>query len=283
MKAYLDCYPCLLSQALYTARIVESDEKNIHKILKRVCILLPELPFDATPPELGKEVYNLISEIAGVKDPFKAIKERCTQQALDLYPELKKIIRDSDDPLKTAIRISIAGNVIDFGTTRRFDIGKDLEDILNLEFAIEDYEEFVQALDKAKEILFIGDNAGETVFDRLLIEELGKPVIYVVRERPIINDATIKDAVAAGIDGVARIISSGSDAPGNILNLCSDEFLEIYRTADLIVSKGQGNYEGLSEESLPIFFFLKAKCQVIARDIGVPQGSIVLMKAKNWF
>jgi uncharacterized protein with ATP-grasp and redox domains len=281
MKAYLDCYPCLLSQALNTSRMFTSDEPKIHDILKSVCLLLPTLPFDATPPEMGKELYRLIAEKTGIEDPFKAVKDLCTQQALGLYPELKRQIRASNDPLKTAVRVSIAGNVIDFGTTRRFDIEKDLETVLIQEFAIDHYPQFLRALDNVEEVLFIGDNAGETVFDRLLIEELGKPVTYIVRERPILNDATVQDAVAAGIDKVARIFSSGSDAPGNILSLCSEEFLEIYRSAGMIISKGQGNYEGLSEEKRPIFFLLKAKCQVIASDIGIPQGSIILMQAKD--
>jgi len=114
------------------------------------------------------------------------------------------------------------------------------------------------------------------VFDRVLIEELGKPVTYVVREQPIINDAVREDAIAAGIDKVAEIISSGADAPGNILRLCSKEFFMIYEASDFIISKGQGNYEGLSGENRPIFFLLKAKCSVIAKHIGVEQGSIIL-------
>ena len=278
MKAYLDCYPCLFTQVLNAARMHTADEQLIRSILDRACQLLPTLPLDATPPVFGREVYRLVSEMTGVRDPYKETKELCTRLALDLYPGLKKRIRSSDDPLLTAIRLAIAGNVIDFGTTRTFDIREDVKTVLNQDFAVNDYSEFRQALGTAKNVLFIGDNAGETVFDRMLIEELGKTVIYVVREKPIINDAVREDAVEAGIDKVAEILSSGCDAPGNILELCSEEFIEVYRSADIIISKGQGNYEALSEEDRPIFFLLKAKCQVIARDIGVEQGSIILMK-----
>jgi hypothetical protein len=189
-------------------------------------------------------------------------------------------VRSADDRLRKAIRIAIAGNVIDFGSNTPFDLEKDLESILSQRFAIDHFETFTSALAEAKDVLYIADNAGETVFDRVLIEELGKPVTYVVRERPIINDALEEDAIAAGVDKVADIVSSGTDAPGNILRLCSEEFSKIYKSSDFIISKGQGNFEGLSGERRPIFFLLKAKCKVIANHIGVEQGSIILKRSR---
>jgi len=281
MKSYLDCYPCFFTQAIRTSRMITSDEKKIWQILNEVSLSLPEIRFGATPPEIGREVYRIISKRTGIKDPYRKIKEKCTHQALSLYPELKKLINSSEDRLMTAIRISIAGNIIDFGANFDFDLKKDVGTILSQDFSINHYREFCEALDKARKILYLADNAGETVFDRFLIEEINKPVIYVVRAHPIINDATREDALLAGIDKVAEIVSSGCDAPGNILKFCSDEFLKIYRSADLIISKGQGNYEGLSDEDRPIFFLLKTKCHVIARDIGIDEGSIVLMKASK--
>ncbi len=281
MKSYLDCYPCFFTQAIRTSRMITSDEKKIWQILNEVSLSLPEIHFGATPPEIGREVYRIISKRTGIKDPYRKIKEKCTHQALSLYPELKKLINSSEDRLMTAIRISIAGNIIDFGANFDFDLKKDVGTILSQDFSINHYREFCEALDKARKILYLADNAGETVFDRFLIEEINKPVIYVVRAHPIINDATREDALLAGIDKVAEIVSSGCDAPGNILKFCSDEFLKVYRSADLIISKGQGNYEGLSDEDRPIFFLLKAKCHVIARDIGIDEGSIVLMKASK--
>ena len=281
MKSYLDCYPCFFIQAIRTSRMITSDEKKIWQILNEVSLSLPKIHFGATPPEIGREVYRIISKRTGIKDPYRKIKEKCTRQALSLCPELKKLINSSEDRLMTAIRISIAGNIIDFGANFDFDLKKDVGTILSQDFSINHYREFCEALDKARKILYLADNAGETVFDRFLIEEINKPVIYVVRAHPIINDATREDALLAGIDKVAEIVSSGCDAPGNILKFCSDEFLKIYRSADLIISKGQGNYEGLSDEDRPIFFLLKAKCHVIARDIGIDEGSIVLMKASK--
>jgi uncharacterized protein with ATP-grasp and redox domains len=160
------------------------------------------------------------------------------------------------------------------------DLLKDVEIILHQEFAVFDYELFKQELNKAKEILYIGDNAGEAVFDKILIKELGKPVTFVVREIPVINDITFKEAKQIGIDKIAKIISSGSTAPGTILKSCNDDFLEKFENADMIISKGQGNYEGLSGIKKPIFFLLKAKCPVIAKNIGVKENDIILKGKK---
>jgi len=277
MKARLDCYPCLFYQALRTARMVTQDEKKILDILNNVSRLLPQLSFNATPPEIGKKMYDLLAQMTDISDPYQTIKQECTQRALRMYPDIKKRITAAPNRLEMAVRAAVAGNVIDFGVHAEFDFDKDLEAVFTQEFAINHLPEFSEAVKNARRIMYIGDNAGETVFDRILIEEMNKPTVFVVREKPIINDATYQDAVEAGLDQVAEIISSGSDAPGNILSLCSEKFMHAYNNADLIISKGQGNYEALSEAGHPIFFLLKAKCPVIADDIGVPQGSIVLI------
>ncbi len=282
MKAYLDCYPCFFQQILKTARLVTSDERKIQEVLAAFGRFLSQIPFEATPAEIGREVYRLISEKTGIEDPYAGIKKTCTQQALVLYPLLKKRIASAGDSLAMALRMAIAGNVIDFGVNADFNLERDLDNLLSQELAIDHTEEFRRSLKRAQKILYLADNAGETVFDRLLIEEMGKPVVYVVRENPVINDAIHQDALDAGIDAVAEIVSSGMDAPGTILNLCSEDFRKSFRSADLIISKGQGNYEGLSDSDRLVFFLLKAKCPVVAGDIGVEQGSLILMKAKNF-
>jgi uncharacterized protein with ATP-grasp and redox domains len=220
-----------------------------------------------------------VSEVTGIQDPYKEIKRESTQKALTLYPSLKNEVKKGKDTLLTAIRIAIAGNVIDFGANRHFNIEQEIDEILRKDFAICDYEKFKAQLSESSEILFIGDNAGECVFDRVLIEEMKKPVTYIVRDVPVINDATYEDAVQAGIDKVATIISSGTDAPGTILGTCNAEFKEIYNNSEFIISKGQGNYEALSNERRPLFFLLKAKCRVIANDVGVDEGDIVLKRS----
>jgi len=276
MKTYLDCLPCFMSQALRAARIATDDEKKIKEVLDEVGMMLKDIPLESTPPESGRMVYRKVSEITGNSDPYKEIKSESTKKALSLYPSLKSQVEKSNDRLLTAIRVAIAGNVIDFGANRDFDLRKEIKEIIDKDFAICDYGAFKECLDKAHEILYIGDNAGECVFDRILIEEIKKPVIYVVRDVPVINDATYEDAAQAGLDKSTIILSSGTDAPGTVLKTSSAEFKEVYNNSRFIISKGQGNYEVLSNEKRPIFFLLKVKCQVIARDIGVDEGDILL-------
>ncbi|MGM0427167.1 MAG: damage-control phosphatase ARMT1 family protein [Thermodesulfobacteriota bacterium] len=281
MWTYLDCFPCFLSQALRAARMATDDEKMVKQVLDEVGMMLKDIPLTSTPPESGRRIYQKVSAITGNKDPYKEIKAENTRKALSLYPALKDRVQASEDSLLTAVRIAIAGNVIDFGPGKAFDLKQDIEEILTRDFGINDYPSFKACLNAAREILFIGDNAGESVFDRILIEEMKKPVRYAVRGMPIINDVTFADAVQAGIDEVAAIISSGTDAPGAILATCSPEFRNLYEGSSFIVSKGQGNYEALSHTGGPLFFLLKAKCRVIAEDLGVKEGDIVLKQVKG--
>ena len=276
MKTYLDCFPCFVNQALRAARIATGDEKKIKKVLDEVGMMLKDIPLESIPPENGRLIYQKVREITGNSDPYRDIKSESTKKALSLYPSLKSHVEKSNDRLLTAIRIAIAGNVIDFGANWDFDLEEEIDEVLKKDFAICDYVRFKHCLDETHEILYLGDNAGECVFDRILIEEMKKPVIYAVRGVPVINDAIYEDAVQAGIDKVATILSSGTDAPGTILKTCSTEFKKIYDNAEFIISKGQGNYEALSNEKRPIFFLLKVKCHAIASDIGISEGEIVL-------
>jgi len=277
MNTYLDCIPCFLSQALRAARIATNNEAKIRKTLDEIGMMIRDIPFESTPPETGRLIYRRIMEITGNADPYLEIKKESTKQALLLYPSLKRRLENSDDRLLTAIRIAIAGNIIDYGINRRLDLIRDVDETMKRDFAICGYSSFKKRLAEAQEILYIGDNAGECVFDKVLIEELKRPVTYVVRGAPVINDATCEDAVEAGIDKIADIISSGTDAPGTVLSTCSEEFREIYRNSGFVISKGQGNYEALSSEKRPISFLLKAKCRVIAEKIGVNEGDILLI------
>jgi damage-control phosphatase, subfamily I len=278
MRTYLDCVPCFLSQALRAARAATDDEVLIKRVLADVGRMLADLPLESTPPESGRAIYRKVSEITGIRDPFKKLKEESTREALSLYPSLKKRVAASPDRLEAAIRIAIAGNVIDFGPNRAYDLEEEVDAALNAKAAIWDYPALKETLARARAVLYIGDNAGECVFDRVLIEELKQPVTFVVRDVPVINDATYDDALQAGVHETAAIISSGTDAPGTLLKTCSSEFLAIYDQAECIISKGQGNYEALSGERDPIFFLLKTKCRVIAENIGVRDGDIVLKR-----
>ncbi|MEJ2543992.1 MAG: ARMT1-like domain-containing protein [Calditrichaceae bacterium] len=276
MKTYLDCIPCMMEQALQTGRIATSDESKIKALLDVVGDRVKDIPLENTPPETATFIYQKIKEITGDNDPYKKIKDQNIKQVIKLYPYLKDLVNESDDPLLMAIRLAIAGNVIDYGANRHFHIEDEIEKAIDQDFAVLDYDKFKNDLKKARSILYLGDNAGESVFDKLLIATMGKPVTYVVREEPIINDVTMEDAVKSGIGEVAEIISSGAHTPAIILKLCNKDFIKKFNEADLVISKGQGNYEGLSEIDRSIFFLLKAKCELIARELDVDMGSIVM-------
>lgn len=277
MRTYLDCIPCFFKQALKAARMAGADEDVQKKILDNLAAEVPNFPLSSSPPEMGRIVYRLVREITSEEDPFKKVKDKYNKIALNIYPDLKDKVAHSKDRLLTAIRLAVAGNIIDFGVDNPFVLEKEIEDVFRKDFAIFDYQEFKETLKNAKQILYLADNAGEVVFDRILIEELNKEVIYVVKDKPVINDALAEDAQFCGIDKIAEVVSNGSDAPGTILSLCSEAFLSLYETAKLIISKGQGNFEGLVGRSkAPIFFLFKVKCPVIANDVGCRVNDIVL-------
>lgn len=276
MKTYLDCIPCFMNQALKVSRLATNDEKVHRQMLDFSGKHLSSISLEKTPAENGAEIYKQIRYITGVYDPYREIKDRSIKEAKEIYPRAKEIINNSENKLLTAVKIAIAGNVIDFGMNNKFSIKDDLEHIIHQNFAFNDFSTFEKEILKAKNILYIGDNAGESVFDKLLIEQINKPTIFATREFPVINDLVIEDAINSGLNEVAEIISSGSPAPGAILHLCNKEFMEIYNSADVVISKGQGNYEALSDEKRKIFFMLKAKCSVIAEEIGVKINDIVL-------
>ncbi len=276
MKTYLDCYPCFLRQALEAARMAGADERQQKAVLDRVLDVLGQIEPSSTPPEIGDQVHRIVRQEVSNSDPYRAAKESSTHQALALYTRLKSLLAEANDPLEVGVRLSIAGNIIDLAAFGEYDLWGTVERVLAQPFAINDGVALREALSGAGQVLYLADNAGETVFDRVLIEALDMPVIYAVKGGPILNDATRDDALAAGVDRVAEVTSTGSDAPGTILDRCSEEFRRLYDEAELIIAKGQANYETLSEESTKVFFLLQTKCPVIARDVGVPVGSIVL-------
>jgi len=281
MKAYLDCYPCFLRQALDAARMAGADERAQRTILERVLEVLQGASLSATPPQIGHEVHRIVRQETGAEDPYRAAKARSTEEALALYPWMKQLVVDADDRLDTTVRLSIAGNIIDMAADADYDLREEVKRVLQEPFGIDDGEAFRAALDDAKHVLYLADNAGETVFDRLLIETIDPPVIYAVKGHPTINDATMEDAAAAGVDQVADLMSNGSDAPGTVLEACSEAFRRTYEAADLIIAKGQANYETLSEKGPRIFFLLQTKCPVIARDLDAPHRSLILYQGRG--
>lgn len=275
MKTYLDCIPCFMKQALRVGRLSTENEDEIKKILDTTGMLIPKISMELNPPEIATLVYDEIKKVTGNIDPYKKEKIDNIRKAISLLPDLYEIINNSADPLFTAAKIAIAGNVIDLGIYDSVNIEKEIINSISTELTINDFDKFRDDLSKAKHILYIGDNSGEAVFDKLFIQQIDKPVTFVVRGEPILNDVTMVEAKLIGIHKVAEIISSGTKSPGNVLSNCDADYLKIMDEADLIISKGQGNYEALSDTDYPIYFLLKAKCRVIAREIGVDVGSMI--------
>lgn len=290
MKTYLDCIPCFFKQALEAARLAGADVKTQKRILEDVAKTIPKFSLDSSPPEMARIIHRLVKKAAGRDDPYINIKRKSNALALRAYPALKRKVERSPDGLATALRLAIAGNIIDYGVknslnvekeVRRILLGKTTEGVSGKRKYYRD-SDFRRVLRGAKTLLYLADNAGEVVFDRVLIEEIkkrdsGKRVVYAVKEKPAINDALIHDARECGIEETAEVMSSGSDAPGKIPHLCSREFMDLFRKADMVISKGQGNFESLSGTRRPIFFLFMAKCPVVAGEIGCGIGETVLL------
>jgi len=288
MRTYLDCYPCFLRQALEAARMAGADEPTQHRVLREVLGELEGFELNSSAPEMAHIIHQIVRRRLGDCDPYLEVKERSTREALALYPRLAQQIAVASDPLIMAIKLAIAGNIIDFGLTCDYDLEGTIERVLAQEVSPVIYDAFREELAAAPWILYIADNAGETVFDRMLIERLDPPVTYVVKGGPILNDATRVDAQAAGLERVATIEDNGSNAPGTILSLCSRRFRELFASAPLIIAKGQANFETLSDRkttlggspAAPLYFLLQAKCPVIARHLDVSLMSIVFERAR---
>ena len=286
MKTHLECIPCFIKQSLEAARMATSND-NIHeKVIKEVMEHLQNISFNDSPPELSREVHSIIRNITKKNDPYKKIKEQSNKNAKNIYPRLKELVDKADDPLLRAIKLSIVGNVIDFGTFKRFDVEESINNGIDEKFVDQGYSRFKEVLNKSKNILYLADNSGEIFFDKLLLQELsdrGKEITYVVKANPIINDALLEDAVFAGIDKIATVIEGDAgqekSTPGIILKFASSKFLDIFNSADMVISKGQGNYESLNLSNREVFFLLMVKCHLVGNDIGIDEGSFVL-KAK---
>lgn len=279
MKTSIDCIPCFVRQALQATRFV-SVYPSVHEgVLREILRCLAALDLDQPPPLVGQMIHRKLRELTGNHDPYKDIKERHNRLALGLLPELREKVKRSSDPLKTSVRLAITGNIVDLGAKSGLtedEVRSSIARTLSEPFHV-DIEHLRREIDRASSILYLADNAGEIVFDRLLIEELPlERVTVAVRGGPVINDATMDDACAAGLHEIVRVIDNGSDAPGTILDDCSLEFQRHFNEADLIIAKGQGNYETLSEESANIFFLFRIKCSVVASHTGFEPETNVL-------
>lgn len=262
-----------------------TDDPTVHeRVMREVFRHISEMHLDHSPAAMGRTIHRIIREATGCDDPYRELKRASNEFALAIYPRLKQTVAGSDDPFATAIRLAVAGNLIDYGVNRHLDLDKVA---LAIEAAVEEpidsasIEELRGAVARASDILYIGDNAGEIVFDRLLIEQMPtERVTFAVRGRPIVNDATMEDASAVGLCDLVEVIDNGDDAPGTIIETCSPAFRDRFERASLVIAKGQGNYETLSHAQREVFFILKVKCSVVARDLGCEVGATVVKRKR---
>lgn len=281
MNASLDCIPCIVRQSLDAARLVTPDTQIHERVLRQVSTMVSDMELEDPPPLIGQYIHRRLREMTGNPDPYREAKDSQNRLALLLMAELKPEMQGLPNPLEIALRLSIGGNAIDMGIHGNL---TEPEIRLSLRKALlqplhGDLAGFKKEIADARSILFLADNAGEIVFDRLLIEQLPPGRVTVaVRGGPIINDATLVDAHAAGIHDVAEIIDNGSDAPGTILKDCSGSFRKRFEEADVVIAKGQGNFETLSCEPKNLFFLFKVKCAVVSAHVNEPVGANVLKR-----
>ena len=281
MRTYFDCIPCFVRQVLDSVRMTTDDEQVHEQVLRKALELASKMDLRQSPPVMAQKIHRFIRELTGVADPYLEVKNRFNKAALQMYPELQQRVQDSDDPLQTAVRLAIAGNIIDFGVNSVVEhsaVEKAIAASLTDPLDMRELDKFRNAVAAANDILYIGDNAGEIVFDRLLVEQLPREkVTFVIKGSPVLNDATMEDAEIAGLTELVEVIDNGSDAPGTILASCSREFQTRFEQADLLIAKGQGNFETLNDVDKNTFFLLRPKCMVLARHIGCEIGDLVLV------
>ncbi|NOR65353.1 MAG: DUF89 family protein, partial [Candidatus Scalindua sp.] len=246
MKTHFECIPCIINSYL---RLVETNvipESRQDAILRQLLKYLSRVDYNQSPPMLGRTLQRLIRESLHDSDPYHQLKQKYNHMMLELYPSFKEIVDSSEDSFDTAMRLAIAGNVIDFGAKYQFDIMENINRVMEHKLAIDDSRELRQDLKFAHTLLYVGDNCGEIVLDKLFLESISLPQKYfVVRESPVINDVTSDDAKMTGIDKTATVISTGDDSPGAVWESTSKDFKDHFINADVVISKGQGNLEGL--------------------------------------
>ncbi len=283
MRSYIDCVHCYLKQVVSCMSNAGVDEDTQYKIIYEMMDYVKNFDINDTPAENSTKALLKAYEMIGVEDPFEKAKKESNDLALSLYPRLKEIVKNSEDSLYLALKVAVAGNIIDLGINRSYDIDAALQHSLKTGFSKDDYGSFVRKLENVEEVLLLGDNAGEIVFDKILVEELvqrGKKVIDVVKDGPILNDATLQDAVYVGMDKIAEVITTGNNFLGVSLKRVSEPFLNRLKNSELIISKGQANFESLESENIvkgKIYFLLKIKCYEVGRVAGAELGDVVFM------
>lgn len=275
------CYQCIFNQAYKLSTKSNLDPKTSALFLRESAKILSKFDLDVTPPIIAAEIYEKFSEITEIEDPYKEEKKHSIEEALKFKPLLEKNVKSLSDALK----IAVMGNVIDFGVETEFNLEKEVQEIFSLRFAKNDFKEFEKKLQNSSTICYLADNAGENVFDEILIKELkklNKKIFYIVRGKPIINDVTLPDLENLEIFELAEVIDSGVNTPGFELSRANQKAKDIFEKSDLVISKGMGNFECLFENTdREVFYLFKVKCEVVAAETGFSEGSYLFIRNKK--
>ncbi len=286
MELSFDCLPCAL--ASFTSKLdrfeVEDEvkEEAVRAFLKHMACF----DYRLTPPELGKQITETMKAILNNPDPYADEKNHYNELILGKYSSLKEAINTSDDPFHTAAKYCLAGNIIDFGPNLEAEMDSLLKKAINIDPVIDRSAELREELTSAKTLLYLGDNCGEVIFDMLFVELLKEKfpnldITFAVRGLPVLNDATREDAEKIGLTKLVNVIDNGDASPGTILSNCSEEFLSYYNSADVIIAKGQGNFESLSQENKNIYYCLITKCDLVANQLNVKKFDTVIAKQND--
>jgi len=278
------CVECIINQSKRVALAIHADEKLSLAITQAVEAMAPSFSFNESPPEVAAAVYEKMAKIAGKEDLYDEVKKLSTLKAQEFVPYLEKEIQNSNEPLLTATKVAVAGNVIDLAAEYAFDLNEELDKIFHTAFAVNDFALLQDKLSKASTLLYIADNAGEHIFDRIYIQTILAlypkiNVSYMTRGNAIINDVTYEEALDAGFKELCELVSSGVNTPGFVYDRANKASQTLFDESDLIITKGMGNYECLSDVKREnLFFLLKVKCNVVANSIGKEVGDIICKK-----
>ena len=281
MKIQEACVGCIINQSVKVSDAIGANETLKNSLISTVEQMSKDFSFSNNPPEVAADVYEKMAQLASKEDLYDEVKTLSTDHALSFKPSLEELLQKSENSLLTATKIAVAGNAIDLAAEVEFDLKEELDKIFDTEFAHNDFEKLKQELEKAKNVVVLGDNVGEHIFDYMFIQTLQKlyPKVafsYFVRGVPIINDVTLKEAKEAGFDKLCHLVDSGVNTPGFAYTRAFKEAQELFDGADLVISKGMGNYECLSpSHRTNICFLLKVKCQVVANSLGQEVGDII--------
>lgn len=278
-----DCYFCHLKTVEKLLEKFKTDTAKAEEFSQQVNVFMQQ-NWRLSNPLLATQIQRIAKQHLEINDLYRKEKKQANQLLLSTFDHWEKLINESKDSFHTAAKLAVIGNILDYGAhSVPLKIEQFIHAKLNEALAIDQTEDLRKAIKKASSILYLGDNAGEIVFDKLFIRTFKHPnVTFAVKGQPVLNDATMEDAKMVGIDSYCHVIDNGSDAPSTLLELCSDEFKQVFDSAELIISKGQGNFEGLMEHpKKQLYFLLMAKCNPIANLLHVKKGSMIIKQNNN--